>query len=224
MGKDLLHDRSPNELEKEIKQLICGDQRSLPPKSKVFAAVAKLQEFDGLPEVVKKEEMDTATAGGALELNRGLGATKGVPAIVYARALVAGAMYPGTWSALGNGMYFAVPSLKIPEYESILPMVSAVALKYTKGEEAAGSGFIVRAALKKGSKIVDCDQLKEDVKLYRNRAKKAGITDIGAFAAALGIDAFYADGVYDDTEERVYTVLNRGALLVQGVGVSVRAS
>ena len=49
---------------------------------------------------------------------------------------------------------------------------------------------------------------------------KAGITDIGAYAAALGVDAFKANGVYADVpEENVYVILNRGILLVQTVGL-----
>jgi hypothetical protein len=80
----------------------------------------------------------------------------------------------------------------------------------------------VRAALKATAKIAQCDDLKQDLRENRNRAKRAGINDLGAFAAALGFDAFAADGVYDDTDERVFTVLNRGALIVQKVGVFVK--
>ena len=199
MGNDILNGLSTNELSKEIQRLICEDQRSLPPRSKVFSAVAKLQKFDVLPEVGDIDDLNKSIADGCLELNRGLAAGKGVPSHFYARELIFGA-YPGTLVALGNGMYFSVPSKSESVFGPAFRLVSVVALKYTVGES---SGSLIRAALKKNAKIAECDELKQYLRENRNRAKRAGITDIGAFAAALGFDAIFADGMYDDTDERV---------------------
>jgi hypothetical protein len=223
MASDILNGRSTNELSKEIKRLVLEDQRSLPEKPKLFAAIAKLQGFDVLPEVGTIDQIEEQISKGFIELNRGLSSTRGIPSHFYARELIFGSMYPGTLSALGNGMYFAVPGDKIPKEELDkwpgFPRISTVAMKYVKGE---GSGALVRAALKKTAKIADCHDLKQYFKENRNRAKLAGITDIGAFSASLGFDAYYADNVYEDTNERVFVVLNRGALLIQKQGILVK--
>jgi hypothetical protein len=219
MAEDILNGFSVNELSKEIAKYVSEDQRSLPHRAKVFAAVAKLQKFDVLPEVITVEKMNEYIPLGCVELNRGLSSTNAIPSQFYAMELVRGAMYPGTLSALGNGIYFAVPTVKDEHFLPTFPMVSAVALKYTKGEN---SGCLIRAALVKNAKIADCDDLKDDLRDNRNRARSSGITDIGTFAAALGFDAYYADGVYNDTDERIYTVLNRGAIYVQSSAKLIR--
>lgn len=214
MGTPILFDKSPNELEREIQAYVSKDQRSLPPRAKIFSAIAKIQGFDALPEVAKPDELTALIAKEeAKEIYRGMSPTRGIPSIFYARELILGAMYPGTLSVLGNGMYFATASQQIgtPEF----PMLSQIAMKYAKGTQE-GAGILVRAALKKDAKVSSCDDLKQELRENRNRAKKAGITDVGAFAAALGLDAFYADEVYDDIDgELVYVVLNRGKLVIQ---------
>lgn len=220
MGKDILNGLSTNELSKEVQKLVCDDQRALPARSKIFAAIAKIQNFDVLPEAVEIEDVNSAVAEGCIELNRGLSSTRGVPSQLYAKELIIGALYPGTLSSKGNGIYFSVPSKEDPQYFPFFPKISIVALKYTKGE---ASGIVMRAALKKDAKLADSDDLKEYFKENRNRAKRAGIADLGAFAAALGIDALYEDDLYDDTGERIYTVLNRGALLIQKACILVQS-
>ena len=216
MATDILNGLSTNELMREIKRLVCDDQRSLPHRSKVFSAVASLQKFDVLPEVIDIASMNELISKGSIELNRGISATKGVPSQLYAKELILGSMYPGTLSALGNGIYFAVPSHVDEKLYPAFPKVSKVALKYTKTKEQNyGAGALIRAALKTEAKIADCDDLRQDLRENRNRAKLAGITDIGTFAAALGFDAYFADGIDEDADERVYTVLNRGAIFVQ---------
>jgi DUF971 family protein len=221
MATEILYSLSTNELEKEIKKLLADDQRSLPHRSKVFSAVAKIQKFDVLPEVVELEQLNHEIAKGCIELNRGVSSTKGVPSQFYAMELVRGSLYPGTLSALGNGIYFAAPSMKDETFLPNFPLVSKVALKYTKGEN---SGTLIRAALKSASKVADCDDLKQDLRENRNRARAAGITDIGTYAAALGFDAYYADGIYDDADERIYTVLNRGSLLIQKTAKLIKSN
>lgn len=213
MADEILYGLSTNELKKEIDKYVLEDQRALPHRSKVFAAVARIQKFDVLPEIVEVAELDEKLKDPkCIELNRGIAPTKGVPAQFYAKELVLGPMYPGTLTALGNGMYFATPSHVDETNLPTFPRISVVALKYAKCETV---GVVIRAALKPDSKIVDCEDLKADLRTHRNRVKLSGITDVGTFAASLGFDAYYADGVYEDCDERVYTVLNRGSLLVQ---------
>jgi hypothetical protein len=212
MADDILNGLSVNELKKEIEKFVSEDQRSLPHRAKVFSAVARLQKFDVLPEIIEVDKMNEKVKTGCVELNRGLSSTNAIPSQFYAMELVKGSLYPGTLSALGNGIYFAVPTIKDEKFLPIFPLVSCVALKYTKGEN---SGCLIRAALTKAVKIADCNDLKDDLRQNRNRARSSGITDVGTFAAALGFDAYYADGVYNDTAERIYTVLNRGAIYVQ---------
>src|ERR1035438_3309916 len=156
MADDILNGFSVNELSKEIARFVSEDQRSLPHRAKVFAAVAKLQKFDVLPEVIELEKMNETVALGCVELNRGLSSTNAIPSQFYAKELVLGSMYPGTLSALGNGIYFAVPTIKDDKFSPIFPLVSFVALKYTKG---VNSGCLIRAALIKSAKIADCDDL-----------------------------------------------------------------
>lgn len=212
MAAPILIQKSPNELKREIEQFVGKDQRSLPLRSKIFSAVANIQKFDVLPEVVSVEQINEYVKLKCIELNRGLSSTKGIPSQLYARELVLGAMYPGTLTALGNGIYFAVPSRIDPKFHPDFPKVSYAALKYTKSEN---SGCLIRAALIEGSKIGNYDEIIALLKQNKDRAVAAGIADIGTFAASMGFDAMYADGIYDDTEERVYTVLNRGAIYVQ---------
>jgi hypothetical protein len=187
----ILFSRSSNELNKEIQAIVAKDQRSLHPRAKVFAAIVKMQGFDNLPETGTPEELDQAQKSGGIEIQRGLSATRGVSSLFYARELILGAMYPGTQIALGHGMYFATPS--ITDGNKGFPRMSKIAKIYTNGQD--GVGFLVRAVLKKGCNCANCDDLKKELRENRNRAVKAGITDIGAYAASLGVDAFKADGM-----------------------------
>jgi len=220
MSNDIFHDKSVAELKKEIDAIVGQDARSLPPKAKTFAAVAKLQGYDMLPDVVEPGEMQQEVGGGAIELNRGMSGTKGVQAAIYARDLLYGPMYPGTLSAYGNGIYFAVPGQtgKLAAF----PKISEIARMYaTPGDDDLGPGVIVRAILKPSAKIADCQELKACFRDNRNRAHNAGITDLGAFAAALGFDAYHIDDCYDHTDERVFVVVNRGALIFQKIALKV---
>jgi hypothetical protein len=107
MAQDLFHLLSTNELKKEIGTLVAKDKRTLPENSKIFAAIAHMQKFDQLPDLVGYKELNALIAVGHIELNRGMTATKGVPVALYVRELLIGAMYPGTLSSIGNGIYLA---------------------------------------------------------------------------------------------------------------------
>jgi hypothetical protein len=211
MPQDLLHTKSANELSREINEYVQADKRALPPKPKVFAAIAKIQGFDVLPDVIDASELETYVQSGCTELNRGLSATKGVTAAFYAKELLLGAMYPGTLSAYGNGIYFATPSTEeqLPHF----PRTSKIARKYCG---ACGEpGVLVRAALRSNSRCIELDEMQQFFREFRNKAKRAGIVDVGSFAAAMGYDAIHGDGLYEGIDERVYIVLNRGALIFQ---------
>ena len=75
--------------------------------------------------------------------------------------------------------------------------------------------MVVRAALSRDSKILEMSELKDLFRDNKNRAKQAGIVDVGTFAACRGYDAFYVDDAYLEFDERVYVVVNRGALMLQ---------
>jgi hypothetical protein len=212
MSCDILHAYSSSDLSTKIQQAVLGDVRSLPHKSKVFAAIAKMQKFDDLPEMGPFEKLNELIKLGGIELNRGISSTTGVQSHIYVKELACGALYPGILSATGNGIHFAVPS-QVSDRWAVFPKISVVAQKYTK--KGPSSGALIRAVLKPDAKSIDFQDVRNDFKQYKNRAKNAGIVDAGAFAAAIGIDALYADGMNDDSDERIYTVFNRGKILFQ---------
>jgi hypothetical protein len=216
MASDIFYTLSKAELKKEIAAIAANDQRSLPPRAKVFAAIAKKQRFDLLPDSVSAEEIDKICNGGAVELNRGLSTSNGLPAIHYARELLQGPLYPGTQSAMGNGIHLAEPSKEhgVPGFAKI----SVIANEYAS---MAKPGMIVRCALKTSAAIIDFDELRKLLRENRNRIRDIGITDAGAFAAALGFDAIFCEHVYDHTNEKCWIVLNRGALVFQNSGLQI---
>ena len=222
MADDIFYRKSTPELKREIDAIMAEDTRSLPLKAKIFAAVAKLQNFDMLPELGDVTEIDSAVGKGAVQLNRGISGTKSAQATIYARDLLMGSMYPGTLSAYGNGIYFAVPSKKYDKHPAF-PLISVLAHEYAQPEDPQfGAGIILRAVLSPNARTADCDDLRQYFKENRSRAQHAGITDLGAFAASVGIEAYFMDGCYDHTDERVWIVVNRGALVFQKTALQVR--
>jgi hypothetical protein len=216
MASDIFYALSRPELKKEIEALVALDQRSLPPRAKVFAAVAKKQQFDLLPDSATPEAIDKICTDGAVELNRGISTSNGLPAIHYARELLSGPLYPGTQSAMGNGIHLAEPS--IDHGVAGFSKISTIAREYASTNKP---GMIVRCALKKNTQNIDFDELRTFFRENRNRAHDVGITDAGAFAAALGFEAIFCEHVYDHTNERCWIVLNRGALIFQRTGLQL---
>ena len=219
MASDIFYGLTKPELKKEIDAQVAVDNRSLPRRAKIFAAIAHLQEFDQLPEIATVEELDKHCAEGAqsaTELNRGLSASSGIPGNFYARELLLGPLYPGTQSALGNGIHLADPSEKFEQ--AGFAKISVVAREYAQREKP---GMIVRCGLKFNSNVIALDDVRQLFRENRNRARDVGLTDAGAFAAALGFDAIVCEHIYDHTEERVWIVLNRGALIFQRTGLQI---
>lgn len=216
MPSDIFYTLSKAELKKEIDALVAADNRSLPARAKVFSAVAKKQKFDLLPDSIDTKEIDELCAKGAVELNRGISSSNGIPAALYAGELLRGPLYPGTLSAMGNGIHLAEPSET--HGGSGFAKVSVVAMEYASREKP---GMIVRCILKENTNQIDFDDLKQLFRENRNRAKDVGITDAGAFAAALGFEAVSCEKIYDHTDERCWIVLNRGALVFQRTGLQI---
>lgn len=211
MPGDIFHGQSPARLRKEIQEKIAADLRTLPERSKIFAAIAAIQGFDGWPTVAEPAAIDEMVAGGAVELQRGISESNGIPAITYAKELIGGPMYPGTFSAFGTGIYFANPGPQAVNSEPFAGC-SSTALNYAR---KGGSGVIVRAALPKGARIAERDELNGYFRENRNRATEAGITDFGSFCAALGFDGFVCDKVNAISDESWYVLVNRKILVIQ---------
>jgi hypothetical protein len=198
------------ELKKEIDHKVEQDNRSLPEKAKIFAAVASLQRFDQLPDAVSSADLETLIADGCVELNRGISSNKGVPASLYARDLLSGPLYPGTQVAIGQGIYFATPSLEFKD--DGFPRISSIARRFAEQERP---GVIVRCALKKTAPRIRLDNLSELWTEFRSRARVAGILDPGTVAAALGYSAYYRDDFVPTLGEEVWVVVNRTDLVFQ---------
>lgn len=209
---DLFHSLSTNELKKEIGKIVSKDTRSLPDKAKVFSAIASIQKFDLLPDVTEFAKLSELVAAGHKELNRGITATRGVPAMFYVKELLLGPMYPGTLSSLGNGIYLASTQASEKKLPDTFPSISQIAIKYANGDEG---GIVVRCALKPDAKVMEYDGLKDFCRDNRNRAREAGLGDMGAIAAALGYDAYFREQIERDINEIVWVVVNRNALTFQ---------
>lgn len=104
MARNLIQDLSPAELKKEIAIRTEKDTRALPDTAKIFAAIAGLQEFDRLPEMLEPQQIDEMIGAGHRELHRGISPSDGVPAELYARELALGTLHPGTKIAFGHGI------------------------------------------------------------------------------------------------------------------------
>src|SRR5947208_15139400 len=110
MASDIFYQFSKAELKKELDALMASDPRSLPLKAKMFAAVAKKQGFDLLPDSAGIADIDKFCGEkGFVELNRGISSSNGILAGFYAKELLTGPLYPGTLTAMGNGIHLAEP-------------------------------------------------------------------------------------------------------------------
>jgi hypothetical protein len=211
MADDIFYGSSMAALKKQIKEIAERDQRSLPSKAKVFAAVAKLQKFDLLPDVARPDELTALAANGCVELQRGISSSSGVSAKIYAAELLRGTLFPGTMTAFGQGIYLSTPSCRY-EGHSAFPHFSRVAHKYAK---KCPPGIIVRCVLKKDANVQDSDDLMQYLRENKNRAKEVfDAPDLGTFAAALGIDGYHCSSL-EHCDETTWVILNRTALIFQ---------
>lgn len=217
MAEDIFYGLSKAELKKEIDCVVEKDKRSLPAKAKIFAAVAKRQRFDMLPDVASPEELTAMISEGAVELQRGISSNSGIPAKLFAGELVRGPLFPGTLTASGQGIYLATTSVVYGGHIAF-PRFSHVAHKYAKKE---APGMIVRCVLKKDAKTSEASDLSQFLRENKNRAKDVfGTLDLGTFAASLGIDGYSCDH-YEHPGETTWVIVNRSALVFQTIGLQV---
>jgi hypothetical protein len=216
---DLFQTHSAGKLAEMVAQCVATDHRSLPSRAKTFAAVAKIQGFDAFPEMRTPEAIDALIAAGGIELNRGLSGSNGIPAILYARELVMGRLYPGTQSAFGTGIYLSDMGCA---YAPASKPVGFVRIARTSYDHARGgeNGVIMRCVIKTGAKILSHDDLKEIRRENKNRFREAQLSDCGSLAAALGCDGFKCDGIEPNHGEQWYVIVNRSALIFQNTCVS----
>lgn len=218
MTGNLIQDLSPFQLEKKIRALVDADHRALPPKAKVFAAIADLQGFTKLPRLCTPGEIEDLIAAGGMELQRGIAASDAVPALLYARELARGTLHPGTKSAYGHGIYLATPSAvgDLPDF----PRISEIARHYARSLH--GPGIILRSVLRNVA-LPTIGEIQAHFREERNRARRAGIVELGAFAAACGFRGYRCEGIAPKPEEEIVVVLDRTALVFQRVALQIGA-
>ncbi len=213
MALNLIQDRSPADLKQKIDSLVGADLRPLPIKAKVFAAVAKIQGFDSLPTTADPDEINALVAQGHKELHRGIASSEGVSADIYAEQLMKGLLHPGTQTAYGQGIYFSTPSRETSRPH--FPRMSDVAHRYATS--TSGVGVIVRCTLDREVSLPEQIDLCGYFRDEKNRAKRAGIVDLGTFAAACGFPGYICDGIEPNRDEEVVVILDRSKLLFRRV-------
>lgn len=217
MPANLIQSLSPTELNRKISALMQRDSRILPEKAKIFAAVASLQQFDRLPEIASPAQITTLIENGCMELHRGLSPSDGISADLYARELIKGTLHPGTKIAHGHGIYFSTPS--IDSHYPDFPRLSVTAQHYA--HSPLGSGILIRCVLKNGIPLVEREDIFEHFREERNRARRAGITDLGSFAAACGHQGYLCDGIAPEPREQTVVILDRTSLVFQKVALQI---
>jgi hypothetical protein len=220
MVRDLIHDLSPRKLAGILEPLVSANVQPLTLAAKQFLVVASLQGFDGLSVAADHDEMEVLISRGHIELNRGLAPALGQPASFFARQFAAGPMYPGGVIVHGHGMYFAEPSRSNPDNPRF-PRLSEVAARYATKGGAGVMGILLRCALKPDTKTMAIENLLEAYRGDRNRVRSAGLSDLGTYAAARGVDAFWIDEHFTYSSERTWNVVNRTALILQRTSIRV---
>jgi hypothetical protein len=195
------------------------------PEDLYTKAILREQGFDGLPQVVSREEVDGYVAAGEIEVFRGLSDRR------YADQLRFGELFVGRGS-LGGGIYTAGGG----------PDAFQLATDLAEGQDAV----VVRMSIKERAQVGDADELaalaletrarelgRLDAELaqaiqratrqarsalipgievefgLRRAAVEAEYTNLGRYAAYLGYD------VVHERESGYYLVLNRTCLRIQ---------
>lgn len=160
--------------------------------------------FDGLPQVITKQEIDKYAAAGERELFRGLDSygIKGKTGEDLAEQFRSGDMYVGT-GLFGNGIYVAYGKDKFD----------------AEGYMGIGvEGSMLRMTLKPEAKVTSIQELrllqKQDLVV---RAHPEYLTDLGRYAAFRGYDVI--DVGADPNEAEYMVVLNRTVLRVQSKSI-----
>lgn len=186
-----------------------------------YGAVAKLQGFDGLPQVVSKERMDSLVAEGNQEIFRGVSErnkwTDGVATKVSAEENIeqfrSGPMFAGK-GIYGNGLYAATER--------------ATALLYTQKfeENPIDPRGLARIALRKEARTITYEDAMKGLEAQekslpstsREAFDRAVIrNDPGVWAASKGYDAIHVSSplLYDKPTAPYVVILNRTAVYVE---------
>lgn len=162
--------------------------------------LARDRGYDGLPEVVTKEQMDQYIADGAPELFRGLDSygMRGKTGEDLAEQFRSGELYVGT-GLFGNGIYVAYGADK---YD---------AEGYMGAEE---EGAMLRLTLKPEAKTISVRELRG---LQRNdpivRANPEELANLGRYATFKGYDVINVGA--SSGQPKYMVILNRTAVRVQ---------
>jgi len=221
IGTDLFHSMSPESFKARVGQYVSTDRKVLPEDAKAFAAITAMQGFDGRPSLGSVEQISHLRDSGHTQVFRGIHSSgNGIPVGLYAQALLSGELHPGTQTAYGHGIYLAEAS-KDPEKRKSGLTEGFEDRSMTAWEYAnkAHPGVILRAVISPDCNVREFEDLHADYPDYRTRALKMGIQDIGSFAAALGIDAYFTDCF--DPHERIWVVLNRTVLTFQATVLQI---
>jgi hypothetical protein len=220
-GTDLFHSMSPERFKERVEEYVSRDRRVLLSDAKVFAAITAMQGFDGKPILGSATEISCLRDHGYTQVFRGIHSSNdGIRADLYAEALLAGQLHPGTQTAYGHGIYLAEASRDPEKRKSGLASGfedrSITAWEYAN---KAHPGVILRAVINPKARVREFEDLYADFPDYRTRALRMGIQDIGSFTAALGIDAYFTDDF--DPDERIWVVLNRTVLTFQATVLQI---
>jgi len=188
--------------------------------AKVFSAVADIQGYNGLPLLLEKVQLDEEVSHGATEMNRGISSLAGIPVEVFVREFVQGMMYPGAQIAVGHGIYFAQPTLETGQTDKSFGASFSEMAKH-HAAQGEGGGAIIRAALRVDAKVITREDIRDYFREHKNRAERAGISDLGTFCAAAGYDAIVVEDLHHWTKEISWNVVNRSALMTQAISLQV---
>lgn len=211
-GKDLLKDTSAKKLGAKVVE----DAKAYEGPD-IFdpqmSAIAHMQGFDGLPQVVSAEEMDRLFANGSIRLERAVnpaasntGKTTKTAHEIQEQFRYGQARFGLGWA--GNGYYFGVGD-------------SGAASLYGSGEK----GSTIRATLAPDAKVINFDDLVREWKAYGQSQgwdvsqtdnylartlppDEAALANFGHFAAARGYDAIRS-------ADNELVLLNRSKAIVE---------
>lgn len=158
-------------------------------------AILRIQGFDGLPAPVSEPVLDRLIEQGWRELWRGIAdAEDGPSAYEIVHEFASGELTYVGEGFYGSGHYFAADPGDAAGY-------------------AGDEGRTIRAALNPDTRLVDIDQIEDDVRIWRTTADteeaRRVMKDGGRFAAASGYDAITIP------QRDFVLVLNRTALAVE---------
>lgn len=161
--------------------------------------LARDREFDGLPEVVTKEQMDQYVANGDRELFRGLESygMKGKTGEELAEQFRSGDLYVGT-GLFGNGIYVAYG---VDKYDAEGYM----------GADAQGA--MLRMTLKPNAKIISIDELDNMQSQDPIVQAHPELKNSGCYAAFKGYDGI--DVGARKNQSKYMVILNRSLVRVQ---------